>query len=72
MTNRSCKVRLARSTRPLAWLLFDAQYLDVQLGQHATELGHARHALARLCNPKDRVLVAVERHRATMLEQVAK
>jgi hypothetical protein len=65
-TRRSCKVRLARSTRPLAWLEF-AQDLDVQLGEGATELRHALSAPGLwLVDAKRRMLVGIKGHRAAV------
>ena len=41
LTSRSCSVRLARSTRPFAWLELAHPDLDLQLGERAAELRHA-------------------------------
>ena len=59
LTSRSCKVLLARSTRPLAGL-----ELAQMCVQSPAELGHAVAAeRARVVDPKHPMLVAVERHR---------
>ena len=66
-TSRSCGVRFARSTRPLAWLEF-AQRISMLLRQRAPKLRHTRTALCiRPVHPENRVLVGVEHGRATML-----
>src|SRR4051812_29124550 len=68
-TSRSCRVLLARSTRPLAWGGADDD--DVQLIERSTELGHAVSARRVLTvDPEHAVLVRIERHRLTVALQV--
>lgn len=62
-TKPSCKVRYARSTRPLAELLFAAERVDVQLVHRSPEVRHTVPGLARIHVAKHAVLVAVERAR---------
>jgi hypothetical protein len=71
LTNRSCSVRLARSTRPLGLAGIGAEDLDVQLCKSATELGHTLAAL-RIASQdaEDGMLVGVKGKRAAMTLQI--